>query len=347
MKILVIFTGGTIGSVVSENCISPDFGQPYKLIEEYYKQKISEKYRDIFDTCVPYTLLSEDLTGEYLAKLGACIKENLNKDYDGIIVAHGTDTLQYSAVMTGYLTGGASIPVVFVSSNYVLEDKRANGLDNFSCAVDFIAGRNGKGTFVAYRNMDGVVYIHRATRVLPHLPYSDEVYSIANQYYGKFTKHVHGEGVQEEILEEADEWRYEANAEYCVKEEDCGVFEQLPQAWNSGILRIYPYPGMEYPDFSENVRAVLLDTYHSGTLCSVTPHMSVFFEEAKKRNIPVFIAGANTETDYASFQIFEQKNVQVLRNLSPIAAYMKLWLVLESGEEVSAVMKKSLAEDCV
>ena len=104
MKILVIFTGGTIGSVVSENCISPDFGQPYKLIEEYYKQKISEKYRDIFDTCVPYTLLSEDLTGEYLAKLGACIKENLNKDYDGIIVAHGTDTLQYSAVMTGYLT---------------------------------------------------------------------------------------------------------------------------------------------------------------------------------------------------------------------------------------------------
>ena len=75
--------------------------------------------------------------------------------------------------------------------------------------------------------------------------------------------------------------------------------------------------------------------------------MSVFFEEAKKRNIPVFIAGANTETDYASFQIFEQKNVQVLRNLSPIAAYMKLWLVLESGEEVSAVMKKSLAEDYV
>lgn len=346
MKILVIFTGGTIGSVVSENSISPDFGQPFKLIEEYYKQKISEKYREIFDTCVPYTLLSEDLTGEYLAKLGSCIKENLNKDYDGIIVAHGTDTLQYSAAMTGYLTGCASIPVVFVSSNYVLEDKRANGLDNFTCAVEFIAGRKGKGTFVAYRNMDGVVYIHRAARVLPHLPYSDEVYSIVNQHYGKFEKYMHGEKVQELILEEADEWRYEANAEYHVKE-DCSVFEQLPKTWNSGILRIYPYPGMEYPDISENVRAVLLDTYHSGTLCSVTPHMSAFFEKAENRNIPVFITGANTETDYASFQIFEQKNVQVLRNLSPIAAYMKLWLALESGEEVSAVMKKSLAEDYV
>ena len=152
---------------------------------------------------------------------------------------------------------------------------------------------------------------------------------------------------QEGILEEADEWRYEVNAEYHVKDEDCSVFEQLPKTWNSGILRIYPYPGMVYPDISENVRAVLLDTYHSGTLCSVTPHMSAFFEAAKKRNIPVFITGANTETDYASFQIFEQKNVQVLRNLSPISAYMKLWLALESGEDVRLIMKKSLAEDYV
>lgn len=345
MKLLVIFTGGTIGSKVNEGYISPDLGQPFKLMELYHEQKAASAQGILFDTCVPYTLLSEDLTGEYLAKLGACVKENLKKDYDGIIVAHGTDTLQYAAAMVGYLAGGDSIPVMFVSSNYVLEDERANGLDNFACAVEFITERRGRGVFAAYKNQDNVVYIHRAVRALPHLPYSDEVYSIGNQYYGKYMRSASQAGMPSQDILEAGKWIYKKNTEYhFVKAADVS-FGQLPKQWDSGILRILPYPGMRYPVVLEHARAVLLDTYHSGTLCSITPGLRTFLENAKQSNVPVFITGVNTETDYASFQEFEGKNVQVLRNLSPVAAYVKLWLALESGGDVAKVMEMNLAED--
>lgn len=326
MKILVIFTGGTIGSAVSEGYISPDENSPYKLIESYKNKEISPKWDVVFETCMPYTLLSEDLTGEYLAKLGACVRENLHKDYDGIIVAHGTDTLQYSAAMVGYVTGSSSIPVVFVSSNYVLEDKRANGLCNFICAVEFIRSKRGNGTFISYRNLDGITYIHRAFAVLPHLPYSDEVFSIDNQFYGKYMTQTWQN--EEDKTEHNNLWQFEKNTDYHLEEDACKPIEKLPEQWNSGILRVFPYPGMEYPKIGPSVKAILLDTYHSGTLCSTNPGMDVFFEEAEKREIPVFITGANTETDYASFKKFESKNVHVLRNLSPIAAYVKLWLTL-------------------
>ena len=51
--------------------------------------------------------------------------------YDGVIITHGTDTLQYTAAFTGYIMAGAQIPIVLVSANYVLEDVRSNGVDNF------------------------------------------------------------------------------------------------------------------------------------------------------------------------------------------------------------------------
>ena len=68
----------------------------------------------------------------FLAKY---IKEQIESEkYDGIIITHGTDTLQYTSAMLGYMFDDVSIPIVLVSSNYVLEDKRANGLINLSKA---------------------------------------------------------------------------------------------------------------------------------------------------------------------------------------------------------------------
>ena len=39
------------------------------------------------------------------------VKENADKGYDGIIVTHGSDTLQYSAAAIGYCMGLESLPI--------------------------------------------------------------------------------------------------------------------------------------------------------------------------------------------------------------------------------------------
>jgi len=173
MKLLVVFTGGTIGcSVDQEGYFSPDQKNGYKLISLFQEAKKAdpETREDeiVIDTVEPYSTLSEQLNSTFVQKLIDCVKSNAEKEYDGIIVTHGTDTLQYAACALGYALGNSSIPVLLVSSNYILDDPKMNGLENFIAAVDFIKGGYGKGVFVAYKNKQEGVTIHRGTRMDAH-----------------------------------------------------------------------------------------------------------------------------------------------------------------------------------
>ncbi|MDE6111619.1 MAG: asparaginase domain-containing protein, partial [Eubacterium sp.] len=165
MKILIMFTGGTIGCSSSGGVISPN-EENTKLLLELYKKEYS---KDVdFEITEPYYALSENNTGKTLEHLISAVCDAVNMDYSGIIVTHGTDTLQYSAAALSYALGNKTIPVLLVSSNYVLTDKKANGLSNFAAAVDFIQNGYGKGVFVPYKNSDNKVYVHRASRLLQH-----------------------------------------------------------------------------------------------------------------------------------------------------------------------------------
>lgn len=328
MKILVIFTGGTIGCTLNDGYLSTDTAKTYSLIELYNGLGLIPVD---FTYDEPYTLLSENVTGEHLSLLGKCLQSHVAEDYDGIIVTHGTDTIQYSAAAMSYLLPNVQIPVMFVSSNLVLDNPAGNGLDNFAHAVEFIANKRGKGVFAIYRNNDGIIYVHRGTRLLPHLPYNDDLYSVANRYIGKY-----------------DNGCYLVNSDYSTASSETFYALQLPNSWSSDIVRFFPYPGMAYPKLSKGTRAVLLDTYHSGTLCSITPGMNAFFEDAANRNVPVFVAGADSGTAYDSVKAWKQLQICTLPKASPIAMYVKLWMAMESEEllETCSLEKIMLTPIC-
>ena len=148
MKILFVFTGGTIGSTQIGEVISTDRGKPYAIISAYAKKYgISFDY----DTVEPYTELSENNTGEHIRLLAECVRARAHA-YDGVIVTHGTDTLQYTAAALGYALGLDAPPVCVVAANRPIEREDSNGLDNLHGAISFIKNGGGKGAFVVYRN---------------------------------------------------------------------------------------------------------------------------------------------------------------------------------------------------
>ena len=179
MKILVIFTGGTIGSTLSDGWISPDADKKYQLIAKF--REVSSSKAE-FDSLTPYTILSENLSARELNLLIDCVRDKLSRDYDGIIVTHGTDTLPFTASALSLALGTDCLPVVLVSSNYPLEDSRANGLANFAAAVSFIESGAGRGVFVSYKNRNDRVNFHAGLRLLPHGELTDEVYSAGGSY---------------------------------------------------------------------------------------------------------------------------------------------------------------------
>ena len=65
MKILTIFTGGTIGCSSFDGVLSPDKANSYLLLDMYLKSHTGVDFIPV----QPYTILSENLNGSNLATL--------------------------------------------------------------------------------------------------------------------------------------------------------------------------------------------------------------------------------------------------------------------------------------
>lgn len=325
MKIGVIFTGGTIGSSYGEGGIAPSAGAPRALLEKY-REKTGDGVE--FDTLEPYTILSENLTFSHLFALANCVREALLK-WDAVIVTHGTDTLQYTGAALSYLLGLTSKPVVLVSSNYPLDDARSNGLSNFIGAVEFLrATPDARGVYVSYQNDGENVKIHRASRLLSHHALDDAVFSIGN------------------AVAELKDGKIHTVAGYMEKEDEQQPFsgEGLVVAAER-VLWLHAHPAMHYPSL-DGISAVLLKTYHGGTLATGGVPLKRFAERAKKASVPVFLTGVpeggtsyETGKDFAKLGFFE------LPPISPVAAYIKLCLALTEGRDIYGAMLSPLGGD--
>ena len=161
-KILVILTGGTIGSTVqgkSMNVTEKSAGQLLSLYQKKYGRE------EEFEVKQPVSVLSENMTPGILGRLCNCMKEIPYENYQGVIIAHGSDTLSYTAALLGMYLGHVPVPVVLTAANYPLEDARSNGLVNFRSAVELIRCGMVEGVFAVYQSNTGEMPVYVATRL--------------------------------------------------------------------------------------------------------------------------------------------------------------------------------------
>ncbi len=325
MKILVIFTGGTIGSLtMADGYVKPDEAGKYVLLDMYEKRRV---YDVLFETECPYMVLSENLNGENINCLSECVFENIKKDYDGIIITHGTDTLQYSAAAISYSLGNLCKPVVFVSSDYILTDDRQNGVDNFFYAVSFICQKGGKGVFVMSSNSGEETKVHRASRLLRHSEFSNRIESLCGQYYGYFDKNC-----------------FVKNKNYFETDDEAEGFGALNCDDECFIQIIRPYPNFLYPDISKKTKAVLHESFHSGTVCTNSLSLEKFCEELRRNNINIYLLGNADKNIYDSTREYEKLGLCALPFAANVAMYMKLWIILSHGLDTK-LMYKSIGAD--
>ncbi len=318
MKVLVIFTGGTIGSTWNDGIVSTDLKKNYKLISMYREQYNTNVE---FDYEEPYSMLSENMTGKEYSILVSCIRRNLKMGYDGIIITHGSDTLQYTAAMLSFVFGNNVIPIVLVASNYILEDKRANGLENFTGGITLIQSKSSGGVFVSYKNKGECCKIHRGERLLSFEIYKDELYSLLGLEYGQI--------IDDQFLK---------NELY----QDCkrNITLNLPENMETspGILCIQAMPGMIYPQLDQSVKGIIYTTFHSGTICSTQSSLQEFAKEASQLKIPIYVVGDTQESFYKSKKIYQDLDMKVIPPIAPVAFYIKLWLAIGNKMELDTVM---------
>ena len=299
MNILVITTGGTIGSVFDGVSIDVSSSRSAAVVEMYRSSHSGIE----FTVQRPVNILSESVTAADFDTLASVILSADYSLYDGVIFTCGSDNLGYIAAFIGLLTADLDIPVTVVATDRVLTDPEANGYPNFCCAVELIK-RGEAGAYVPYRNADGVMYIHSATDIRQS-DLAQEFYSFGGAYA------VYDENI---ILRK----NY-------IKQTIPKVFDKdhLPHIDDS-VLLIHPYPMLDYSAISvSGKRAVLHTLYHSSTLDS---DRAIPFIRSLD-DIPVYLASFRSGRDrYKTAVDAIAAGAIPLVDISPECAYAKLLL---------------------
>lgn len=337
-NILLVFTGGTIGSTASAGTIDTSGAAPFKLIE-LFQQHYADHQQIQFTTCQPLQILSENLVPEVWQTLITAIEAKQPDRFDGIIITHGTDTLAYTAAALSFYFNALHSPLLLVSSDYPLDDPKANGLNNFICAVEFILQNKEAGVFVPYRNQQQVTQVHKGSRLTCSLQLTGDFFSVQGNSFMQFENRTFTR------IKPAT---------------DAGVTIKIPAVkadFSARILMIKPYPGLNYAHFNlDHVDAVLHDLYHSGTACASTAwgenhSLLEFIARCDEQAIRVYLAPATQSADaYQSTKVLIEQGAKMIWNMSIEAAYIKLMLAygnFSDEQQILAFMDRDIAGEHV
>lgn len=138
-KILVITTGGTIACETTENGRAParDGNQLMK--------GISGCEITVLDL---FSCDSTDITPIHWQKIYEAVRNAEN--YDGVVILHGTDTLEYTAAMLYYTLSDAGIPVIITGAMIPMSEKDSDGADNIRDAVIAACDERLNGVYAVF-----------------------------------------------------------------------------------------------------------------------------------------------------------------------------------------------------
>lgn len=144
-KILIVYTGGTIGMI--EDPVSKAL-RPFNfdhLIENVPKVKMLDYEIDHIQFDQPID--SSDMNVKHWDHICHAIADNYDA-YDGFVVLHGTDTMAYTASALSFMLEDLHKPVIITGSQLPIGEVRTDGEENLITALQIAADRdiNGKPT---------------------------------------------------------------------------------------------------------------------------------------------------------------------------------------------------------
>lgn len=316
-KILIILTGGTIGSSEENGIISTEKSERCHFVELY-----NLKYNDdcIFEIKQPLNILSENLDKSHWEIIVNTVLDTDISDYDGIIITHGSDTLSYSSSMLAMCLRHIDIPIIITAGNYVPDDSRSNALINLHSAVILIKTLE-RGIFTVFANEgDDYCSVYIPTRIREADRFSDRFSSFDGVCYGRILNDKFIQNISLPSLKE-------------IYEEKQPIIKRL--SLKTDIIMIRPYPSINYSviNIEDNIGAVLHITYHSATAKTDGENSALaLLKKCRQKNIDFYCASFKSRNSsmYETSSILIKNGALPLYNISDEAAYTKLLLCYNS-----------------
>ena len=141
-KILLIYTGGTIGmgKNAETGYLEPlDFNHLVSSMPEFQLIPADVHVRK-FDPPID----SSDMDPMRWAELVGLIANNY-ADYDGFVILHGTDTMAYTASALSFMLENLTKPVILTGSQLPIGELRTDGKENMMTAIEIASMKDADG----------------------------------------------------------------------------------------------------------------------------------------------------------------------------------------------------------
>lgn len=192
-QVSILSTGGTIASRVDYRTGAVN---PALTAQDLYDAVPELKDHANVHAKVVMSILSENITPADWGDIAKKIASEIRRDTDGVVIAHGTDTMGYTAAALSFALQNLPVPVALVGS------QRSSDRPSSDAALNLIGATNlvGKGNVAEVmivmhaRTDDSYLYAHRGNRARKlHTSRRDAFQSINS--YPLFS--IHGSNIKE------------------------------------------------------------------------------------------------------------------------------------------------------
>lgn len=329
-KILLIYTGGTIGMVKNPNTgelQAFDFNNLLKRIPELklLSCKISTmSFEDPID--------SSNMNPEYWIQMAEII-ENSYDAFDGFVVLHGSDTMSYTASALSFMLENLNKPVILTGSQLPIGDLRTDAKENLITTIQMAALRKNNKPVIREVGLYFEYKLYRGNRTTKINAEHFEAFESLNY------PHLAESGVHIKVNNEA---LYVPNTKKKLV-----VHKKL----NTNIALIKLFPGisksiLECIIYNPSLKGIILETYGAGNATTESWFVSLIKEAIKKGiqviNVTQCSGGSVNMGQYETSSQLKKIGVISGKDITTEASVVKLMYLL--GENISANTFKTIFE---
>ena len=327
-KVLIIYTGGTIGMKGTESGYAPTKGYLAEAIKDI--PDLKSPSMPAWELCEMDPLLdSSDMTVVEWNVIGRKIYENYHA-YDGFVILHGTDTMAYTASALSFMLKGLSKPVILTGSQIPLSEIRSDGRDNLITSL-LIAGE-GVVREVALYFSGKLLRGNRATKMN-----ADQLVAFASPNFPP-------------LAEAGITIKYNYSVIRAAKDEGLSfvTLTEIP----IGVIKVFP--GIQFSLFesimTDKLSGIVLETFGAGNIPGGGGKLIPIIKKAFSSGSVVVVCsqcpgGTVTLGAYKTSSSLKEAGAVSGKDMTTEAAVAKLYYLFSlglSGDEIKTKMEEDL-----
>ena len=333
-KVAIISTGGTIASRVDYRTGAV---RPALTASDLYSVVPELANIARIDTQILFSLFSENLTPQHWTETANAVAGQIAEGVDGVVIAHGTDTMGYTAAALSFALQNLPVPIVIVGSQRSADRPSSDAATNLIGAVTAAAKAPFAEVSVAMHETpsDQNIILHKGTKVRKcHTSRRDAFKSVNTTPIARIQN--------QKIIMLTEDYRKRGQAKSLV----------LKPEFNEKVALIKFFPGMNPAVIDwyleQNYKGLILEGTGLG-------HVSKYSFEAIRKAVEQGVVVAMTSqciwgrvnmNVYDSGRDLQALGVIPLEDMLPETAFVKLMWVLgqvKDTEEAKKLLTTNIA----